>query len=163
MAKKKRKIGNARRAAKKPAAKKAVAKRAVAKRAPAADKSLRSMAAGFTVNDIEKSLAWYRDVLGFAVKDRWENQGVLQGVEMTSGSVLIMLGQDDWKQGRDRIKGQGTRIFITTGQAVDGIADGIKARGGMLTQEPKDDWGMRAFSINDPDGYKFTFMCPMKK
>ena len=43
------------------------------------------------------------------------------------------------------------------------MADRIKARGGTLAQEPKDDWGMRAFSVEDPDGYKITFYTPLKK
>ena len=29
---------------------------------------LRSMAASFTVNDLDRSVAWYRDVLGFVVE-----------------------------------------------------------------------------------------------
>ena len=41
--------------------------------------ALRSVGPSFTVNDVEKSLAWYRDVLGFAVKDRWEEEGKLLG------------------------------------------------------------------------------------
>ena len=39
----------------------------------------------------------------------------------------------------------------------------IKARGGTLTSEPREEWGMRVFSIDDPDGYKLTFMFPLKK
>ena len=31
---------------------------------------LRSMAASFTVNDLDRSVAWYRDVLGFVVGER---------------------------------------------------------------------------------------------
>ena len=30
---------------------------------------MRSASPGFTVNDLEKSLAWYRDVLGFVVEE----------------------------------------------------------------------------------------------
>ena len=34
-----------------------------------------SDAASLTVNDIAASLAWYCDVIGFAVKQRWEQNG----------------------------------------------------------------------------------------
>src|SRR2546422_5927362 len=33
---------------------------------------LRSVAASFTVNDLPKSIAWYRDVLGFTLGERSE-------------------------------------------------------------------------------------------
>src|SRR5262245_46775892 len=58
---------------------------------------LRGVTPGMTASDIEKSLAFYRDVLGFTPKDRWESDGKLAGVEMVAGSVVFMLTQDDWK------------------------------------------------------------------
>ena len=37
------------------------------------------------------------------------------------------------------------------------MAAGIKARGGKLADEPQDEeWGGRAFSVDDPDGFKIT-------
>ena len=125
--------------------------------------SMTAVAPGLTVNDVEKSLAWYRDVLGFAVKDRWEDGGKLLGVEMTAGKTTFMLGQDDWKKGRDRVKGQGVRVYCTTDQDVDRLAARIKGAGGTLAQEPKDEWGMRSLSIDDPDGYKITIARKLKR
>ena len=151
----------------KPAARRAAAKRVaakpVAKRSAAESAGLRSIAAGFTVDDVQKSIAWYSDMLGFVVTERWEHDGTLRGAEMSSRGATIYLSQDDWAQGRDRVKGQGTRLYITTGEVVDTIADRIKAYGGTLDQEPKDDWGMRTFAVSDPDGYKLTFMYTPKK
>jgi catechol 2,3-dioxygenase-like lactoylglutathione lyase family enzyme len=118
---------------------------------------LRSASPGFTVNDIERSLAFYRDVLGFAVKDRWERDGVLHGVELVAGSVSFWLGQDDWKKGRDRVKGQGFRIYCGTTQDIDTLARQIEGRGGTLAEPPKDQpWGGRDFAVVDPDGFKIT-------
>lgn len=125
--------------------------------------SLKSAAPGFTVNDIDKTLAFYRDVLGFTVKERWEQEGKLMGVEVTAGNVTFMLGQDDWKKGRDRVKGVGVRIFCETDQDVDQLADRIKASGGTLTDGPRDEYGTRGFSLEDPDGYKITIAKPLKK
>lgn len=112
---------------------------------------------GFTVNDLEKSLSWYRDVLGFAVDERWERDGKLMGVSLKAGTVTFMIGQDDWKKGRDRRKGEGFRIYCSTTQDVDALAKGIQARGGKLDSEPQDQpWGSRDFSLTDPDGFKIT-------
>lgn len=143
--------------ARKTAARRKPARRAHQKRRQAEGLSLRSYAAGLTVNDIEKSLAWYRDVLGFRVADRWEHEGRLAGVELVAGNVRFMLSQDDWKKGRDRVKGEGFRIYGMTGQSVDRLAKQIKARGGTLAQEPRDEpWGWRDIAVADPDGFKIT-------
>lgn len=157
--------------AKKPAAKKPVARQAAAKKKTAKPvqkaapkgNALMSVAPGFTVNDAAASMKWYEDVLGFTVLERWEHGGEFRGGAMHSGNVTINIGQDDWKMGRDRIKGQGTRMYIMMGPDIDAYANAIKTRGGVLEQEPQDGWGMRVFSISDPDGYKLTFMTAAKK
>lgn len=148
-------------AAKRVAAKRAASKPA-AKKAPA-QTGLRSVSPVFTVNDARASIAWYTDKLGFVIKERWEHEGVVQGAQMTSGNVEIFVSQDDWKLGRDRVKGQGTRMHIATDELVDTLADRIKAHGGTLDQEPKDEWGLRFISVTDPDGYKLTFASSPKK
>ena len=142
------------------------AKAAPAKAARAKAETLKMSEAspGLTVNDLEKSLAWYRDVLGFVVDERWEHEGKLMGVSLRAGSVTFMIGQDDWKKGRDRKKGQGFRLHCTTTQDVDALAERIKARGGKLDQEPRDQpWGSRDFALTDPDGFKITIGADTKK
>jgi catechol 2,3-dioxygenase-like lactoylglutathione lyase family enzyme len=147
------------------AAKRAAPSRAKASRKPAAPraKGPQDVAASFTANDAAASVKWYTDVLGFSVKERWEQEGSFLGATLVNGKASINIGQDDWKLGRDRKKGQGVRLFITTADDIDKYASAITSRGGTLDHEPKDDWGFRAFSIADPDGYKITFMRPLKQ
>lgn len=143
------------RAARKPAA--ASRKRATASRRQPESLRLRSVGPSLTVADIQKSLAFYRDVLGFVEKERWEHAGVLGGVELAAGSVRFWIGQDDWKKGRDRVKGVGFRMYCTTSQDIDVLATQIKARGGELVQEPRDlPWGGREIGLVDPDGFAIT-------
>jgi uncharacterized glyoxalase superfamily protein PhnB len=137
---------------------KTAAKASTAPRVAGGGSGLLSVAPGFTANDAAASIKWYCDVLGFTVKERWEHEGQFRGAQIASGAVTINIGQDDWKLGRDRVKGQGARMYIMTGPGIDQYAEAIKARGGRLDQEPQDGWGMRAFSISDPDGFKLTFM-----
>ena len=119
--------------------------------------SLRSVGPSFTVNDVQKSLEWYRDVVGFAVGQRWEEGGKLLGAEITAGPVVFMISQEDWKKGRDRKKGEGFRLYCDTDQDVDQLAARIKERGGRLAEEPHDEeWGARAVTVVDPDGFKIT-------
>ena len=146
-------------AAKKRAKRTQTPRRPLKKAKTAAGKTLAmgSASPSFTVGDVHKSLAWYRDVLGFVVGERWQDKGELRGVELKAGGVSFMIGQDDWQKGRDRIKGEGFRMYCTTKQDIDAIAAGIKARGGKLDSEPQDrPWGSRDFSVTDPDGFKIT-------
>ena len=141
------------------AVKKATASRKPARKPRRQPETLRLRSAGpsFTVNDIQKSLAFYRDVLGFTVKENWETDGVLQGVELVAGTVTFWIGQDDWKKGRDRAKGQGFRMYCGTTQPVDALARQIEARGAKLVEKPTDrSWGGRDFAVVDPDGFTIT-------
>ena len=111
-----------------------------------------------TVNDLDKSLAWYRDVLGFAVEELWKDgAGKVVGVSLRAGDVAFMIGQDDWKKGRNRKKGEGFRMFCMTKANVDDLAKRFEAKGGRLDQGPTDQpWGVRDISVTDPDGFKIT-------
>ncbi len=156
--KKKSKKAAAKSAARKP--KKAAPK----KNAPPAGFVISDVAPGITANDLAKSLAWYTNVVGFTVEERWMRDGVLAGVSLRAGKATFMLGQDDWQKGRDRKKGEGFRLYLETSQDVDGIARRIEAAGGRLDQQPKDQpWGMRDFALTDPDGFKLTIGKPLKK
>ena len=117
----------------------------------------RGLWASLTVNDLQKSLAWYTDVLGFSVDRRHERDGTLRAVSLRAGEVRILLGQDDGAKGLDRVKGEGFSLQIVTSQDLDALAARVKARGGVLDTEPMDTpFGARIFRLHDPDGFKLT-------
>ena len=118
---------------------------------------IRTMSPGFTVNDLQESLRWYCDVVGFTVEERWEREGRLMGVMLKVGQASLALMQDDWAKGRERTKGVGFRVYCTTAQDVDALAELIKERGGSLASEPVTmPWGARSFGLVDPDGFNLT-------
>jgi len=111
---------------------------------------------GLTVDDLQKSIAFY-EALGFTIDEKWEDKGTLLGVMMRSGNTQIGLNQDDWKKGRDRQKGIGVRLALSTEQNVDDIATRAKDAGVTLTSEPHDtEWESRAFEVVDPTGFLLT-------
>lgn len=117
----------------------------------------RELSVSLTVNDLQKSLAWYRDVVGFTVQQEHERDGEIRAISLVAGAVRVLIGQDDGAKGWDRAKGEGFSIYITTTQDVDELAARIKERGGTLDLEPTDmPWGPRAFRLSDPDGFKMT-------
>jgi catechol 2,3-dioxygenase-like lactoylglutathione lyase family enzyme len=110
----------------------------------------------FTADDLQKSIAFY-EALGFTVGERWEENGVLLGVMLRAGKTEFGLSQDDWKKGRDRKKGIGMRLFMSTTQNVDEIAARARAAGIRLDSEPHEtEWKTRAFEVTDPSGFLLT-------
>jgi uncharacterized glyoxalase superfamily protein PhnB len=157
MAAKKKKAAKkaAKKVMRKPAAKKAVAARK--KRKQPETLRIRALQPGFTVNDVHRSIAWYTNVLGFVMKEPWMRDGQMMGAELRAGNCSIYLGQDDFKKGRDRKKGEGVRLYWNTAQNLEALASEIKARGGQLDHEVQTQpWGSRDFGITDPDGFKIT-------
>lgn len=117
----------------------------------------RALSVSLTVNDLERSLSFYRDAIGFSVRQTFEREGQLMAVSLIAGEVRILLTRDDGAQGLDRAKGVGFSFQITTEQNIDDLAKRIQSRGVILDDEPKDyRWGQRAFRLHDPDGFKMT-------
>jgi uncharacterized glyoxalase superfamily protein PhnB len=122
---------------------------------------LRAVMPTLTVNDIQASLAWYRDVLGFYVAQEFQEDGKLVGASLKAGAIEVLLTQDDFAKGRDRKKGVGFRLYCTTAMDIDQLAAAITARGGVLTQPPEDrPWGSRDFAVTDPDGFQISISTP---
>ncbi len=115
------------------------------------------IATGITTNDLAKSIRFYVDGLGFEISERNEVDGRLAFVMLKSGSAEVGLGQDDFAKGKDRVKGVGMRLYVTTSQDLQQLAARAKAAGIALDHEPMEmPWGQRAFALTDPDGIKLT-------
>ncbi|MEO6447190.1 MAG: VOC family protein [Gemmatimonadaceae bacterium] len=110
-----------------------------------------------TASDITASLKFYVDGLGFEIADRMEPDGVLRFAMLRAGNVMLGVGQDDFAKGRDRVKGVGCRLWISTTEDVVALAHRAKAAGLKLDADPAPlEWGPMAFAIVDPDGFAIT-------
>jgi hypothetical protein len=90
-----------------------------------------------------------------------EREGTLQYVAMKGGGAQLGLGQDDFKKGKDRVKGTGARLWVITNQDITALASHATAAGLKLDDGPaKMDFGPMAFSVTDPDGFKITVSGP---
>jgi len=106
----------------------------------------------FQVADIEISVAFYRDVLGFAEDFRYDNYaGVFLGEFQ-----LHLCAHTIWS----RPVGGGAVVIIA--DEVDAYCALIRQRGAPILLEPTDEpYGLRDFVTRDPDGNILTFSAPL--
>ena len=123
-----------------------------------------TLGGSLTCKDLQASLRFYREAIGFAVAETYENEGKVVAAVVAAGDCRLVLNQDDGKLGWDRKKGQGFYLQINVaGPAdVDAAAARITAAGGKLIDEPADrPWGARMFQFNDLDGFKLGVSTPL--
>jgi predicted enzyme related to lactoylglutathione lyase len=123
-----------------------------------------TLGCSITCKDLDASIRFYRDAIGFAVAQTFERDGKPVAAVVGSGDIRIVLNQDDGKLGWDRIKGQGfyLQFNVPTLADVDAAAARIKTAGGTLLSEPEDrPWGERMFQFKDLDGFKLGVSAPL--
>ena len=119
-----------------------------------------SLQASLTVTDVARSMAWYRDVLGFTVEREYQRDGRLMAVALRADAIQILVTQDDGAKGLDRVKGDGFSLQITTPQDIDAIAARAIRAGATLDSPPADAWGVRVFRLRDLDGFRLVISSP---
>jgi uncharacterized glyoxalase superfamily protein PhnB len=121
-----------------------------------------TMSISLTVKDLQKSVDWYHDIIGFSIERRNERDGKVRSVYINAGPVRIALNQDDGAKGWERTKGLGFSFNIRTDQDIDELAKRIKEKGGTLLLEPTDmPWGARVIRLSDPDDYRLAISRPI--
>lgn len=116
----------------------------------------------FWVMDLELSITFYVDGLGFEIKDQWMDQGKLRWCWMENGGAAIML-QEFWKEGHHANLptgklGLGVSIAFVCENALDFYTE-IKSRGIQAT-EPFVANHLWMTNLTDPDGYDLVFQSP---
>ena len=105
------------------------------------------------VNNLEESVEFYRDVLGFSLEsDNMDAQPPIASVR--SGSLRITLVQ----QIETMLKrGRGVH-FVLGVSDVDAFHETLRAREVQITEPRDEGWGGRFVSLQDPDGYRLFFV-----
>jgi len=116
----------------------------------------------FNVTDLEASLRFYVDGLGFAVTNRWVPEGRLRWCWLELGDTALML-QQYWRDGRPGGAppgplGLGVSICFMCSDAI-AIYREITSRG-IAAQRPHVGNRLWVTSVSDPDGYRLEFESP---
>ena len=108
----------------------------------------------FGVSNMDTSLRFYIDGLGFEMKNKWIDDGKLRWCWLEIGEAALML-QEFQLEGK---VGIGVSICFTCEDAIQ-IYREITARG-ITAKRPFVGNGMWVTEVSDPDGYKLFFESP---
>jgi lactoylglutathione lyase len=113
----------------------------------------------FCVQDIDKSVRYYINGLGFQLVNQWIDNGKLRWCWLQLGDAAIML-QEFWKEGQHSNSpegklGQGVSICFICEDAL-AIYHEITSKG-IQASEPFVGNKMWVTELTDPDGYKLFF------
>jgi catechol 2,3-dioxygenase-like lactoylglutathione lyase family enzyme len=116
----------------------------------------------FGVTNIDKSLRFYVDGLGFVLTKHWSPEGRIRWCWLELDNVAVML-QEYWRDGRhagapEGPLGQGISICLFCEDALAIYRD-ITSRGVSATR-PFVGNALWVTSVTDPDGYRLDFESP---
>src|SRR5262245_25982899 len=120
-----------------------------------------SVTPNLIVRDIEKSSAFYRDVLGFSIKQTVPDAAPFVFVWLERDGVPVFLNdsrtvEKDLPGASNRpAGGTATMFFVITG--VDGLHDEVATKTKVIMPLKTQFYGMREFAVEDPDGHILTF------
>ncbi|HUS10024.1 MAG TPA: VOC family protein [Pyrinomonadaceae bacterium] len=116
----------------------------------------------FNVTDIDASLRFYVEGLGFVMTNQWTPEGRIRWCWLELGDVAVML-QEYWRDGQrggapDGPLGQGVSICFMCADALTIYKDLISR--GVAALRPYVGNGLWVTSVTDPDGYRLDFESP---
>lgn len=139
---------------------------------------------GLTSSNMRTTLAFYRDTLGFKLRECWPNESEPMWMSLELDQQSFMFGaassaaqcaemqkdnpaaqkfftkiSDAWGK---NAHGVGVNIY-TMVPDIDAYAKQIEKRGAKLELQPTSQfYGLRDCCLTDPDGYVLTFYTPIK-
>jgi lactoylglutathione lyase len=120
-----------------------------------------SVTPNLLVRDIDRSTAFYRDVLGFTVKQTVPDAAPFVFVWLERDGVPVFLNdpkavEPDVPAAAARpFGGTATLFFVIDG--VDALHEAVAPRVKVIMPLKTQFYGMREFAVEDPDGHILTF------
>ena len=109
----------------------------------------------FNVTDMQASLHYYVDGLGFEMTLKWIDEGVLRWCWLQNGGAALMLQEYRPERKPEGKMGQGISICFICADALTIYHEAISR--GIEASRPFVGNGMWVTSMTDPDGYRIDF------
>jgi lactoylglutathione lyase len=130
--------------------------------APQAAVNVRQVVPFFRVSDMERSVRFYADALGFSMKHQWVVDGKLRWCWLTLGEASLMLQEFNQHSqdtpSDDQKVGLGVSLCFQCADALTLYRE-FTSRD-VAVQEPFVGNQMWVVMLSDPDGYRLEFESP---
>ena len=125
---------------------------------------LTSLTPNLLVADVDRSLAFYRDVLGFEVGQMVPDASPFVFAIVRSGPVEVYLNApgpavEEYPAFKDRPIGGTLTLFVRV-TGIRAVYDDLASRVNVVMPLEKKWYGVTEFAFTDPDGYVITFAEP---
>ena len=122
---------------------------------------MRKITANLMVGDVDASVAFYRDLLGFEVAMSVPEEGQLDWAMMVNGGAEIMFQSkssfsDDFPPLAERPIGASIILYIDVVN-VKALYEKVAGKAKLLVDLHETFYGATEFAIEDPDGYVLAF------
>ena len=107
-----------------------------------------------TAKDFGKSLAFYRDTLGWAVVSQWGDGETGRGAVLSSGAIKVVLAERSRYPGEASVPRSAIHLDI---HDVDKRFAALPAGDHVVIPPATSDRGTRWFVVRDPDGNLVAF------
>jgi lactoylglutathione lyase len=121
--------------------------------------TFKSLTPNLVVRDLAESLVFYRDVLGFTVKQTVPEAAPFVFVWVERGPVQVFL--NDYKaveialaESERNVGGSGVYIMV---EGLDTLHDAVAKKVELAMPLTTQFYGMQEFAVTDPDGHVVTF------
>ena len=113
---------------------------------------------GLFVKDMGKMIRFYRDVLGFEIKESEDTSNVYL---IKDDTLFLLYGRNDFEKMTSRkyeyVKGLNGHfeiaLYVDTFEEVDKVYNDVVSKGAVSVLPPEDEpWGQRTCYISDPEG-----------
>jgi len=126
------------------------------------EENVRQAVPFFSVTDIQRSVRFYVDGLGFKITHRWDVDGQLRWCWLELGGAALML-QEPMREGPDahilpETLGEGVSINFTCRDALEIYRQMVQK--GLQVRRPFVGNGNWEVHLKDPDGYNLFFESP---
>ncbi|WLD13238.1 VOC family protein [Planctellipticum variicoloris] len=109
---------------------------------------------------MSRSLAFYRDQLGFRITQDWSPDGRLAWCRLERDGVALMLQQACDEDGPAAGRGWGVMFYFSCADA-SAEYERLQASGVNVAPPEVAFYGMNQLVVTDPDGYELCFQNPV--
>ena len=122
--------------------------------------SIRQLCPLLAVQDIDRSIEFYRDRLGFSIVGKADSEGKIFWCCLERDGASVMLQQADEEDGPAEGRGRGVTFYYVCNDA-DAIYGELSSRGLKLDAPRVAYYGMNQLFVPEPDGYAICFESPV--